>query len=640
MRIDVKKYLFYGVSSKRAEFFEKAQQEGVIEFIDTNPARQAETPVEIQHILKAIKILRGLPTTEQEETDNFDNAGQIAAEIVALCEQEDDLNETLRVLAQEIARVDVFGDFSTEQVQWIEREGKRKIQFFAAKRDVEIDEKAAENLIYVGADHGLDYYVGVHPEPVHIEGLLEMVIDEPYGALLKRRERARQDLAAVEKRLKTYAKYQTFLHEALSDRYNAFNLEATQDQVAYEVNEQIFVVEGWVPSNRYDEVEKFTQDLEVNFEEIAVEESDRVPTYLENSGYARIGEDLVHVYDTPGTEDKDPSMWVLWSFALFFGIILGDGGYGLLFLAGALYMRFKLKNPTPLLKRMTTLFTILSVSCVAWGVFTNSFFGISFDIDSVVRDVSGLQWMVEKKADYHFAAQDEVYQKWAERFPAVASASTGEEMLRFGVAERDGRLSYTVMDSFADGIMLELALLVGVIHVILSMLRSLGASWAGIGWIAFLIGGYLYVPEYLNATSLVQYVFGVDRAYGAEVGTELLYGGIGAAVVLALIQHRMGGLGEIVNLIQVFADVLSYLRLYALGLAGSMMSSTFNDIGGSITLVLGILVIMIGHAVNIVLSIMGGVIHGLRLNFLEWYHYCFEGGGKIFRPLALLKVRQ
>ncbi|NGX46301.1 MAG: hypothetical protein K940chlam2_01490, partial [Chlamydiae bacterium] len=100
------------------------------------------------------------------------------------------------------------------------------------------------------------------------------------------------------------------------------------------------------------------------------------------------------------------------------------------------------------------------------------------------------------------------------------------------------------------------------------------------------------------------------------------------------------GMGEIVQLIQVFADVLSYLRLYALALASTIMARTFNEMGLGIGLVFGAAVILVGHTINILLGTMGGVIHGLRLNFIEWYHYCFEGEGKLFNPLRKLKTTQ
>ena len=113
-------------------------------------------------------------------------------------------------------------------------------------------------------------------------------------------------------------------------------------------------------------------------------------------------------------------------------------------------------------------------------------------------------------------------------------------------------------------------------------------------------------------------------------------GGLGLAFALSLIQHRLKGLLEPMTVIQIFADTMSYLRIYALSLAGAMVSATINEFAGAAIFVVGALLFVIGHITNIALSIMGGVIHGLRLNFLEWYHYSFEGGGKKFNPLRFL----
>ena len=95
----------------------------------------------------------------------------------------------------------------------------------------------------------------------------------------------------------------------------------------------------------------------------------------------------------------------------------------------------------------------------------------------------------------------------------------------------------------------------------------------------------------------------------------------------------------ILNVVQVFSDVLSYLRLYALSLAGMIMADTFNTMGLQLNFFGGILIIIFGHITNIGLSTMGATIHSLRLNFLEWYHYSWEGGGRLFNPLCLRRSK-
>ncbi len=122
-----------------------------------------------------------------------------------------------------------------------------------------------------------------------------------------------------------------------------------------------------------------------------------------------------------------------------------------------------------------------------------------------------------------------------------------------------------------------------------------------------------------------------------EVGLYLLIGGIIVATVIAIIQHKWLGLLEPAHAIQVFADVMSYLRLYALGLAGAIVAITINDMAHQLPIVVAVFLFIVAHIVNLLLSIMGATIHGLRLNFLEWYRHSFEGGGRLFSPLKLFK---
>ena len=103
-----------------------------------------------------------------------------------------------------------------------------------------------------------------------------------------------------------------------------------------------------------------------------------------------------------------------------------------------------------------------------------------------------------------------------------------------------------------------------------------------------------------------------------------------------------GGLGGLYSMVQFFSDVLSYLRLFALGLAGSLLAQTFNGLAldiwksGIAGMIFAVVIFLLGHTVNLALCIMSGVIHGLRLNFLEWYRWSFDGDGKAFKPFKLL----
>jgi V/A-type H+-transporting ATPase subunit I len=232
--------------------------------------------------------------------------------------------------------------------------------------------------------------------------------------------------------------------------------------------------------------------------------------------------------------------------------------------------------------------------------------------------------------------KDDVYHSWLVKFPQLSTMTTGNQMLEISVPKKH-TTQYPVMDEFTGNIMFDFVFLVGVIHICIAFGRYLTRNYAGLGWIIFLIGGYLFFPTMINATTMTQYIAGISTKTAAAFGLQCVCGGIAFALIAAVIQRRWKGLTEIANVVQVFSDIMSYARLYALSLAGAIMASTFNQEGSALGLFFGFVIIFAGHCVNMGLSFMGGVIHGLRLNFLEWYHYCFNGGGRLFKPLHKLK---
>ncbi len=642
MRIDVKKFLFVGRTKQRDSFFAEAQKAGVIEFIASETRFSSDTSDSLPILMAAHKILLSIPLSKhpQDELRDHDEAVETAQHVIDLKHKWTNLAEERRVLKMEIARVEAFGNFDPAVLTRIKAEGGRHTQFFFTKKHENYEALQCSELIPVAELHGLHYYIAFNAKPRSYEGFIEMQVDKPIGVLQEAYNLAKDRMLKIDAELHTLTKYRHALDEALLVERNISNLNMAQGFAGVAANETIFVVEGWVPEDRVARVTKVLRTRGVHGEEIKIEDKDRIPTFLDNKGYQRLGEDLVHIYDTPSVTDKDPSGWVLWAFAFFFAVIIGDGGYGMIFLLSALYFKHKCPGLEGLGKRVIKLVGVLAVFCMCWGVLTTSFFGIKVDLHNPIRDASIVQYLSEKKAEYVMGQKGDAYQEWTKKYPELKSVPQGDGFLFLAKTAKEnkkGDLSYAALDSFSNDVMLEFALLFGVLHLALSCLRQIREHWAGFGWICFLFGGYFYFPSILKATSLVQYTDLMSSAQATGVGLQLLYIGLGAAVVLALIQHRLGGAGEIINVIQVFSDVLSYLRLYALGLAGGMMSATFNDIGDSLGLVFGVIVIIIGHAVNITLSIMGGVIHGLRLNFLEWYHYCFVGGGKMLKPLSLLK---
>lgn len=635
MRYDLRKYLFVGVAHEKDEFFRKAQELGIIHFITMLPMTK-DALDETKIYMDAIKVLRGVTPVDQVVTDDYTFAEGVAKKIINLRERLEKLAEEERILRLDIGRVEVFGDFSLDQIKEIENDSKRKVRFFFAKSGAV---HPGPEEVYVGSNHGLDYFISFSKNGKTSEKMIELHIDRPLGELNRRLTALYKEKHDIDVELKYFARYNTYLHHALIHATNKQSLGKAEHYIEKPLeDDSLFASQGWVPENKVHQLQDLAKDLHVYIEEIEIEPEESIPTYLENEGYGRIGEDIIGIYDTPSHTDKDPSLWVLGFFSFFFAFIVGDAGYGFTFLMAALYMQYKFSKAKATGKRFIRLFIMLSIATIIWGVLVGSFFGIALDVGHPLKRFSLIQYLVEKKAAYHMEHQDAEWQAWVKKYPQLETIKDPHEFVKNAGKTTNGVVSYELVDTFSRSIMLELALVIGIIHLTLSFLRYIKRNWTGIGWILAMIGGYLFAPKFLGGVSIFNFLADVDPIKAGIVGLQLVGVGITIVLVISIIKHKFLGIFEIMTALQVFSDVLSYLRLFALGLAGAIVGATINELAAPLPFVFAVILIVIAHLLNMALGIMGGVIHGLRLNFLEWYHYSFEGGGKPFKPLHLIKI--
>jgi V/A-type H+/Na+-transporting ATPase subunit I len=639
MIIHLHKVLIYGAKEDMDRFFALAQRAGFLEFIGIWHKKALELPEHVKNFLSAIRIVRnrvGVVEASYEWVVESDPV-RFAKQVVDLNHSLERLFEERRLLNAEIARISPFGPFSKEDLVAIEKEGKRVIQFFCRKSNLAHELELPPEVIFVGTEYDLDYYISVSKERLQMSKMIEIAIDKPVQELRELLREVTHEINLVEKQLRVAATQMELLQEGLIDALNEHHLRAAQHDVTFPLSNALFAIEAYVPENHLKGLYGLLSSLTVFVEEIEIEPGERIPTCMENRGMGKIGEDLVNIYDVPAVTDLDPSTWMLSFFSIFFAIIIADAGYGLLFLFTGLFLGRKFRAVGGIKKRMIRLLQIVGVTTTVWGILTASFFGIEVSPNSPFRKYSLLYFLATQKAEYLMREKGELYEHYIQEFPLIKEAQNGHELLLAASLQRDGKIEYVAGQQFADDVLLEFALLLGMIHLAVGMARYARRNIAGIGWISFMIGGYFFLPtSLLDATSIFHFMGWMSKEWAHQVGMILLEGGFGFAIVAAMVQRGiLSGIMEPLHAIQVFGDVLSYLRLYALGLAGVIVASTFNTLGLKFGFIIGMFIILAGHALNVSLSMMAGVVHGLRLNFLEWYHYCFVGGGKRFNPLKL-----
>lgn len=375
----------------------------------------------------------------------------------------------------------------------------------------------------------------------------------------------------------------------------AADLEALRHATAtaYEAA-PLFAVQAWLPAARAGELQAFVQAQGAALRIEPAGPGELPPTLLDNPALLRPGEDLAQFYQVPPASDWDPSGVLLASFAVFFAMILSDAGYGaVVLLLAAAPLGLWRSALGARLRRMTA---ALGIASVVFGVLAGSIFGMGPPAGSLVGALN----LVDLR-DYEGA--------------------------------------------------MRLSVLIGVLHVALGNAALAVAHWprrpaiARLGWIAVALGGF--------AAWTAGEAYGRDGIYA---GLALVAAGL--LLVLAFASERpvqgpldhlrraRDGLLGLASVTRVFGDVLSYLRLFALGLATAMLASAFNDIGGQLRdaipglgLVLAILVVLLGHALTFALAVVSGVVHGLRLDFIEFYAWGLSGEGYAFRPLERTERR-
>lgn len=638
MIIDVEKYLFVGIKQDLDEFFSRAQKEGVLEFIPHTAKKIYSLPKVAQDLLTAIKILEKQTVKENPQYGKEFAPQELAEKVINLKNNLEKYHEEKRLIAQEMIKISQFGEFSIEDIHTLEKEARRCVQFFFRSQGKREEALPSDELIYISSDSHVDYYIGIHSEPKAFINFVEMQFEKPLSQLKKRQEFVEEELKSHHKELQELTAYIPFLKENLTQELNAHNLHFAKSEVEMHFEDQLFVVQAWLPTMDVARIQPLLTKLAVHVEKIAIDKGEKVPTCMRNKGLRKIGEDLVKIYDIPNVKDKDPSGFIVISFAIFFSMIVADAGYGLLYLIASIFGYFKLKHKGPSVHRFMKLFVLMSSCCIAWGILIGSYFGIMISPQNPIQKASIIQHLVLKKAEYHMEMKDGVFKDWVVKAPKVIEAKSSMEFILSAKVKKGSVVSYEILEEFTNSILMELAILIGVIHIMISLCRYALRHWSHLGWLLFIIGGYLYFPSIVNdATSLFNFLGVISKSVAHQVGAQLVYIGIGLAWLGGIIQHKVKGLEEPLKALQLFADVLSYLRLYALALAGMIMASTFNQMGRDVGYVFGFFIILAGHTLNMGVGIMGGFIHGLRLNFLEWYRYSFEGEGKLFDPLKIIK---
>jgi V/A-type H+/Na+-transporting ATPase subunit I len=408
--------------------------------------------------------------------------------------------------------------------------------------------------------------------------------------VLLRVELEMEDLAAEQSAL---SRWISLLTRSLAVAEDERALEKAGRQ-AGEVD-TMFVVQGWSPSTGLPVLQRLVEAKGMALLQEDPAPNEMPPTLMENSGPLQGGQDLVAFYETPGYRSWDPSLVVAFSFAIFFAMILSDAGYTLVLAAMLFLARNKLRRSAGGRRFYLVMSGVLAVSFV-FGVLAGTYFGVEPPQHSFLGTLHILH------------LQD--------------TAAMMQLSLVVGCAD------------------LMVANAASSLHA-----NSLSGRLKPIGWIAVILGGLFLLLSHGTTAEPFMWKLGFDFIAGGLALVVLFGSNRPVKSFSSALTRLLSGLGSLFDISKLFGDALSYLRLFALGLASASLAITFNQIAIQITkgipgigLLLAILVLLGGHALNLGLGIINGFVHGLRLNYIEFFKWALSEEGYPFKAFRKMKI--
>lgn len=600
----MKKLTFLIYHKEYETFLEQIRALGVIHIVER---QRGELDNTLQGFLQKRNLykntLMNMYNRAEKQPDNTItreiSADEIVQEYEDLQTRIQELNQRLPVIDKEMAQMEIWGDFDWNAVERLKNSGWY-IQFYTcSEKEFNEDWVDRYQVVRIHESAGHIYFVTVTPQSVDLELEPLRLPAFSLSELGRQREELLKELADTNAALTAFSKAN---YRALEK--GSLKLEGEMELWKVKLNSErmadgaVLLLEGWIPEDKEADVKKLLEQSGIYYEVRAARKEDNAPIKLRNNAFTRMYEVLTKMYGMPDYAEFDPTPILAPFFSLFFAFCMGDAGYGLVLIALGFFLKKKLSKS---LSGMMNLVMTLGVFTTVIGAVLGTFFGMS-----------------------------------------LVDVNLPESVKQFMVVGKIGETSY-------DKQML-LALLIGVVHICIAMtvkavsetvrfgFKESLSSW---GWLLLVVGFictgglsfFQIISEEVSTWAFI--AIGSVSAIGIYLLNNLrrnVFVNIGA------------GLWDTYNMATgLMGDVLSYIRLYALGLAGGMLGGVFNQLAFMVNDAAGPalgwlfcgLILVFGHTLNIAMSCLSAFVHPLRLTFVEYFKNSgYDGKGEEYAPFA------
>jgi len=593
----MKKYSFLVYHKDYTPFLEKLRSLGVLHIEASESELSDENAAKITRINHIKGIVRDLESrgSENESKALITDADELLKVIEDKQEASNNLSQDIASLEKEYDNMIPWGEYNPQSLAGIKEAGYN-VQFFVCEeKNWDDDWASSADIEVVNQDNGELFLVALTKGDQKLQhaNLDEVSIEYPISHFQKQIAQEREEFERLNRELDDISAYAP---EILNNSIAAIEAEldfskavSSGDKVA---DDKLVVLSGWIPAENETEFDAEVDQLGVIYLSEAPTPKDEMPIKLKNNWFSRLFEPIGDLYTLPKSSELDLTPFFAPFYMLFFGFCLGDAGYGALIMLGTL---FGMSKASQKVKPLLWLGFFLGLSTTIMGILGGTAFGVMF-------------------------AEMEATSSWLK--------------------------SYQTWILSTDNLMV-LSLILGYFQVIFGMVikavnlsKGYGFKYAisQIGWI-LIIG--IALPAYgLGMQEMID--VSLANTIAAAVGIigaipALFYNTPGKNPLLNL----GSGLWETYGMASgLLGDVLSYIRLFALGLSSAILGNVFNMLAFNLSpdipvvgILVTILILAFGHSLNFFMALLGSFVHPLRLTFVEFYKNAgFEGGGEKYAP--------
>ena len=598
----MKKLTFLVYHKEHGDFLNSLRELGVVHIVEKQQgiAENAELQENIRLSNRLTTTLKLLQNQKHEknaviakEGGNATRGYQVHDEVESLRAEHGKLSQQLQGYAKERDLLEAWGNFEPTSIQRLKDAGY-VINFYSCSESMYKEEwETAYNAMIINQISSKIYFVTVTKEGQEVDIDIEHIKLPAYSLtqIEALYHTAEQSIEENEKKLVALSEAEIpSLKAALKELQTQIEFSKVVLSSEQTAGDKLMLIEGWAPASNKLEIEAYLNEAHVYYEITDPQPDDNVPIELNNHGFFAWFEPICKLYMLPKYNELDLTPFFAPFFMVFFGLCLGDSGYGLFLLLGATAYRLIAKDISRNMKSILSLIQVLATSTFFCGLLTGTFFG---------ANIYDLPWpFLQRLKDAIQLNNNDMFQ---------LSLILGAVQIMFGMVLK------AVNQTIQFGLKYALAT-IGWIILLLSMAFS------------------ALLPDIMPMGSTPHLII------------------LGIAGVMIFLLNSPGkniflniGLGfwDSYNMATgLLGDVLSYVRLFALGLSGGILAGVFNSlavgmspdniIAGPIVMVL---IFVVGHAINIFMNVLGAMVHPMRLTFVEFFKNSgYEGGGKEYKP--------